>query len=128
MNPAVATRAEVRTLTGPDLAASYPRVADYVRTRGAISLSRHPAWLTVLYDGLGHHPHLLEALADGKTCGVLPLAYVKSFLFGRFLVSLPYLNTAGVIADNEAASRLLIDEAVRLADRLKVKYLELRHE
>jgi FemAB-related protein (PEP-CTERM system-associated) len=49
-------------------------------------------------------------------------------LFGRYLVSLPYLNTNGVMADDDAAARTLIDDAVGLADSLKVKHLELRHE
>jgi serine/alanine adding enzyme len=43
-------------------------------------------------------------------------------------VSLPYLNTGGVLADNEDVARAIIDRAVDLADFLKVRYLELRHE
>ncbi len=124
----LAHRAEVRTHEGHDLPAQYRRLADYLRERGASALSRHPAWLSVLRDGLGHVPYCLEAVEGGRTCGVLPLAFVRSWLFGRFLVSLPYLNTAGVVADTPAAGRLLVAEAVGLADRLDVRYLELRHE
>jgi FemAB-related protein (PEP-CTERM system-associated) len=49
-------------------------------------------------------------------------------LFGRFLVSLPYLNYGGVIADDVTAATSLIDRAARLAGELNVRYLELRHE
>jgi FemAB-related protein (PEP-CTERM system-associated) len=119
---------EVRTHSGPGLPAEYPRLADYVRSRGAVALSRHPGWLTVLRDGLGHVPYCLEAVQAGQTCGVLPLAYLRSWLFGRFLVSLPYLNSAGVVAEDDQAANALIAEAVRLADALGVKYLEMRHE
>jgi FemAB-related protein (PEP-CTERM system-associated) len=49
-------------------------------------------------------------------------------LFGRYLVSLPYLNSNGVLAQDEAGRRLLIDRAVELADELRVRHLELRHE
>ena len=119
---------EVRTHTSRDLAAVYPRLADYLRDRGGSALSRHPGWLTVLQEGLGHVPYCLEAVEGDRTRGVLPLAYVRSWLFGRFLVSLPYLNSAGVVADDDEATNLLISEAVQLADRLGVKYLELRHE
>jgi FemAB-related protein (PEP-CTERM system-associated) len=66
-------------------------------------------------------------MEGGKTVGLLPLAYVHSLLFGRFLVSLPYLNYGGVIADDEPTARLLIDRAVALADQLRVRFLELRH-
>jgi FemAB-related protein (PEP-CTERM system-associated) len=91
-------------------------------------LSRHPAWLMVLRDGLDHTPYCLEAVEDGETKGLLPLADVRSTLFGRFLVSLPFVNYGGVEADDEPSARRLIDGAVELAERLDVQYLELRHE
>jgi FemAB-related protein (PEP-CTERM system-associated) len=91
-------------------------------------LSRLPSWLGVLADGLRHTAYCIEAVEDGRTRGLLPLAYVRSLLFGRFLVSLPYLNSAGVLADDPAVAGRLIDRAVALADELKVRYLELRHE
>jgi FemAB-related protein (PEP-CTERM system-associated) len=62
-----------------------------------------------------------------QTRGYLALTYVRSFLFGRFLVSLPYVNYGGVVADDENAAGLLLERAVKLADDLKVRYLELRH-
>jgi FemAB-related protein (PEP-CTERM system-associated) len=90
-------------------------------------LSRHPAWLRILRDGLDHEVYCVEALEDGRTTGFLPLAFVRSVLFGRFLVSLPYLNLGGVWAD-DATQHRLIDRALELADVLCVRYLELRHE
>jgi FemAB-related protein (PEP-CTERM system-associated) len=56
------------------------------------------------------------------------LADVHSIFFGRFLVSLPYLNYGGPVADDTATAQLLIDRASQLADSLGVRYLELRHE
>src|ERR1700730_1831825 len=91
-------------------------------------LSLHPAWLGVMARGLNHTPYGLEATEGGKTRGFLVLAYVKSFLFARFLVSLPHLNKGGALPAAPATSRKLIDRAVMLADELKVRYLELRHE
>ncbi len=111
-----------------DLADQLPRLTSYIARGKQIPLSRHPAWLTVLQQGLGHTPYCLEAVQDGETCGVLPLAYVRSLLFGRFLVSLPYLNYGGVLADDAETADRLIEGAVELADRLRVRYLELRHE
>jgi FemAB-related protein (PEP-CTERM system-associated) len=91
-------------------------------------LSFHPSWLAVMARAFNHTPYALEASIEGKTCGFLVLAFVKSMLFGRFLVSLPYLNYGGVLADDPVTAGQLIDQAVILADRLKVQYLELRHE
>lgn len=99
-----------------------------LRKYEALHLSRHPAWLSILADGLQQVPYCLEAVEEGSTRGFLPLCYVQSVLFGRFLVSLPYLNYGGVVTDDDAVAQLLIDRAVRLADELKVRHLELRHE
>ncbi len=63
-----------------------------------------PRWLDVLCESLGHRPCLLVVRDDGVPSdvrGYLPLALVRSRLFGQFLVSLPYLNGAGVVADDE---------------------------
>jgi FemAB-related protein (PEP-CTERM system-associated) len=43
------------------------------------------------------------------------------------LVSLPFLNYGGVLADSPAIERALVAEAVALAEREGVRHLELRH-
>lgn len=85
-------------------------------------------WLRILRDGLQHEPYCVRAQQDGEVIGMLPLGFVKSSLFGRFLVSLPYINSSGVIADDPAVAEAMIDHAVQLADQLNVRYLELRQE
>lgn len=92
------------------------------------SPAHDPRWLLALRDGLGHAAYLLEAWRGDELVAWLPLSFVRSWLFGRFLVSLPYINSAGVRgADGEAAA-LLVSRAVELARQLNVRYLELRHE
>jgi FemAB-related protein (PEP-CTERM system-associated) len=118
----------VRLYQGKDLAARLPALEKFVFRSRLVALSRHPRWLTVLARGMGHTPYVLEAADGERTCGFLPLAYVHSFLFGRFLVSLPYLNSNGVMAEDVPTARRLVDEAVGLADALGVRHLELRHE
>jgi FemAB-related protein (PEP-CTERM system-associated) len=126
--PAVNIKA-VRVNDHRALASALPRLESYLLRDGPlVELSRHPAWLNVLARGLRHTPYCLEAVEGERTCGFLALADVKSFLFGRFLVSLPYLNYGGPVADDEETARLLIDRAIQLADSLGVRYLELRHE
>ena len=95
---------------------------------GPRSFSHRPDWLLVLRDGLGHRTFLLEAVQNQQSVGWLPLAFVNSRLFGRFLVSLPYLNSAGIATTSAAVGDALVDRAIRLADELDVRYLELRHE
>jgi serine/alanine adding enzyme len=99
----------------------------YVQQRQS-SPSRDPAWLAVLAKGLKHKPYSVEAFIGDRLAGLLTLCFVRSLLFGRFLVSLPYLNTGGVLADDEEIAGAIIDRAVDLADELQVRHLELRHE
>jgi FemAB-related protein (PEP-CTERM system-associated) len=118
----------VRTHAGPALAERLPALAAFATAGPRVPLSRHPGWLPVLREGLGHTPFALEAVRGGRTVGLLSLAYVRSLLFGRFLVSLPYLNYGGAVAEDGRIAAALTDAAVELADRLDVRYLELRHE
>ena len=49
---------------------------------------------------------------DDAVVGVLPTVVFRSWLFGRFMVSLPFVNYGGVLAsDAEAAEALLFDLA-----------------
>jgi FemAB-related protein (PEP-CTERM system-associated) len=93
-----------------------------------VPLSKHPAWLKILHAAMGHEPYAVEAVLGQQTFGFLPLAHVSSWLFGRFLVSLPYLNTNGVIATSADVQVQLIERAVTLAEELDARHLELRHE
>lgn len=101
-------------------------VASQPEARGAC-MEQDPAWLGVLRDGLGHRPRLIVAEQDGALVGVLPLAGVRSVLFGRFLVSLPYLNRAGIVAADDAVALTLWQAAKDEAAAADAKYLELRH-
>lgn len=118
---------DIRTYSVADLHQHLPRLAAYAG-RHKPALSFHPGWLTVLQKGFGHTPYCLEALDGQRTCGILALAYVRSWLFGRFLVSLPYLNYGGVLTDDTKIACQLVEGAAALADSLDVRYLELRHE
>jgi FemAB-related protein (PEP-CTERM system-associated) len=118
----------VAVLSGSELTARLPALTEFAGRGERVPLGRHPGWLTVLERGLQHTAYALEATENGRTTGYLPLAYVRSLLFGRFLVSLPYLNSGGVLADDDATKQNLVTAAVQLADALRVRYLELRHE
>ena len=119
---------EVAVLPRHRLPARLAAITRFALAQKPYPLSRHPAWLNILAQGFDHEVFALEATIGEHTCGFLPLAFVKSFLFGKFLVSLPYLNSNGVIAASSAVESLLIQRAVTLADELGVRNLELRHE
>jgi FemAB-related protein (PEP-CTERM system-associated) len=111
------------------LASRLPALTEFVCSSApVVPLSKHPGWLNVLQAALGHEPFAIEAVVAGRTHGFLPLAHISSLLFGRFLVSLPYLNTNGVIAASADVQAQLVSRAVTLADEMNVRFLELRHE
>ena len=101
---------------------------DYLTEKGSAGFYQKAAWLRVLQNGLGHQPVCLQATLGPQLVGVLPMAFVKTPLFGRFLVSLPYLNSSGIVAETPEAAAALVDRAVDFAEQLDVRYLELRHE
>ncbi len=88
----------------------------------------HHAWVNSVADGLRQRVYLLRASSGGQVTGVLPLFLVSGPVFGRFLVSIPYVNTGGVWARDEQTAKQLVQQACDLADQLDVRYLELRHE
>lgn len=111
------------------LATRLPELTEFARASApAVALSRHPAWLGILQTAMGHEPYGIEATAAGRTIGFLPLAFLDTLLFGKFLVSLPYLNMGGALATSPEVQATLVDHAITLADEFNVRYLELRHE
>lgn len=84
------------------------------------------AWQSVMENVFGHRTHFLYAQRNGRIVAVLPLAEVKSRLFGHSLTSLPFCAYAGVVGESEAAAALEA-EAERIAMRVGVQHLEYRN-
>jgi len=84
-------------------------------------------WKRAIDEVFGHTTHYLFAEREDEIQGVLPLANVKSILFGNSLVSVPFAVYGGIVAEAEDAFDLLREEALRLAGELGVDYLELRN-
>jgi len=59
--------------------------------------------------------------------GILPLVHLKHFLFGNTLVSMPFFDMGGILADNDEIEKALLTEVIQFGRKLKVDNLELRH-
>ncbi len=83
-------------------------------------------WRDILTDVLGVEC-LYRVVSDphGEWQGVLPLVRVRSWIFGHYLVSLPFLNDGGPLGSPDAR-RQLVEEAVAEARRSRADLLELR--
>ena len=113
----------VRPFT-PDDAAQWDQL---VETRPEATFCHRIGWRRILLDVFGHRPHYLVAERDGELCGLLPLAEMKSRLFGHALVSLPFCVYGGPVATDDDAQAALIDAADALGRSLGVSHLELRN-
>lgn len=82
-------------------------------------------WRRVIERVYQHDCPYLVAREHGRIAGVLPLVDVRSMAFGRFLVSMPFLNAGGPIG-SPAAVEALIARAVELGRDRKARVLELR--
>lgn len=85
------------------------------------------AWQGIIRDVFRHPTYFLYAEIAGKIQGVLPLAHVKSMLFGNALVALPFAVYGGVATTNSEAGSALEAEAQKLAQRMGVDHLEFRN-
>ena len=87
------------------------------------------AWTSTVEEILGHRAYCLYAQgADGVIQGVLPLAHVRSKLFGNSLVSVPFAVYGGIAATSAEATQALDTAARSLAETLAVDWLELRNQ
>lgn len=119
---------ETWTHTYPGLERELPRMRAFVERTAPASPNHDPRWLQVLAAGLHQCAYCIEAFRGERTLALLPLLHVRSLLFGRHLVSLPYLNVGGVLAEDPMAATVVVDRAIALSDELRVRHLELRHE
>ncbi len=74
-----------------------------------------------------HDTYFLYVEANGHIQGVLPLAHVRSRLFGNALTSLPFAVYGGAAVVSDAALEALEAEAQSIARHLRVDHLEMRN-
>jgi FemAB-related protein (PEP-CTERM system-associated) len=89
-------------------------------------------WQRVLRDAFGHATWFLLAEEQAedqpaRIVGILPLAQVRSRLFGNKLASLPFCVYGGIAATTDQADQALRSAACELAQKLGVDCLELRN-
>lgn len=111
----------------PHDAAAAARWDAFVLSCPEATFFHRAGWQRVLRETQRHDTHFLYCEVDGRIAGVLPLAHVRSWLFGSSLVSLPFAVYGGVAASDPAAADALEAEAQRLGKQLDVAHLELRN-
>lgn len=83
------------------------------------------AWREAVEKAYGHSTYYLAAYQGQHIVGVLPLALLKIPLLGGNLVSLPFCDYGGLLADSDDVADRLLSQALRLSDELQTG-LEIR--
>ncbi|MGH7690968.1 MAG: FemAB family XrtA/PEP-CTERM system-associated protein, partial [Gemmatimonadaceae bacterium] len=99
----------------------------FVRSDPEGTFAHLAAWWPIMREAFGHEPLPLAVRDDrGALTGVLPLVHVSSRLFGKYLISMPFLNAGGPLGSPEAR-KALAAEAEAEGRRRKVTLVELRN-
>ena len=83
-------------------------------------------WRKVIEQSFGHRTHYAYAEQDGSIVGVLPLARMKTRLFGDALISTPFCVYGGPVAVTPEAAAALEEHALGLMRQTSVPSLEFR--
>lgn len=101
-------------------------------------------WKKVIEESYGHKTHYLIAIEENqiepnsdsevtiqnsthnRVVGILPLVHLKQFIFGSSLISIPFFDMGGLLADKNDVQHILYTKAIELAISLNVQNLEVR--
>jgi len=118
-----------------ELKETYKEACDaYVSTHRGGTCYHMNAWRKVLERAYEHPSHyfIVRSPTNGLAAreyiisGILPLFHLKNFLFGNQLVSLPFCDYGGILADNDRVAEALLQRAFELAGELENAVIELR--
>ena len=99
----------------------------FVETTPGGRLGHAAAWAHVMREAYGLTPCYLEARDDsGALTGVLPLVRFRRLTGGLELVSMPFLDTGGVLASTSDIAEALREQACDRARELGATAVELR--
>jgi len=99
---------------------------DYIASQPNATPYHYSGWLTAVEKGYGHVAWLVTAHQSGKLCGALPLVEVKRPFRPGTLVSLPFCDLGGLLAESPDIAAEMRIAAQNLAASLGKATLEIR--
>ena len=79
------------------------------------------AWKQAVKQAYGFEGKYFLAESSGDICGVLPLIELRVPLRGESLISLPYCDAGGVLADSSEVAKELLNEAFSSSQRCEIR-------
>jgi serine/alanine adding enzyme len=99
---------------------------DYVSSHPQGSTYHSSRWGALIKQSYDHSTYFLTAETQKGISGVLPLVFLNSRMFGKSLISMPYFNYGGLLADGDNIAEQLINASLSLKKELQAEYIELR--
>lgn len=84
-------------------------------------------WLPLIARVFRHRVLPLAMVSGDQIVGVFPLVHMQSTLFGRVLVSMPFVNYGGVLGDSPNIEQALWNAAIQIAQEQGLSSVEARH-
>ena len=88
----------------------------YVYNSNSSTFYHQVGWRNAVQKTYKHRPVYLVAKEGDEIRGILPMFLMRSMIFGKKLVSVPFAPYGGVCADDDIAEKMLIEEAIRVAE------------
>ncbi|WP_375207170.1 FemAB family XrtA/PEP-CTERM system-associated protein [Hyphococcus sp.] len=87
-----------------------------------------PGWGQAAKRAYGYETYYLTASKNGMLTGVLLLTYARTPLLGASLISTAFSVGGGPLATDVETLQALLDEAMRIGEEKKVRYIECRSD
>lgn len=101
----------------------------YVSSNSAACIHHRAEWRNILAQSYGHESlYFCARDTSHNITGVLPLIHMKSRIFGNKLISMPFFQRAGAIANHPLIEQKLIQASVDYGSKSGIDHIEYRDD
>ncbi|NIU02671.1 MAG: FemAB family PEP-CTERM system-associated protein [Nitrosopumilaceae archaeon] len=100
----------------------------FVNDHSKAKLYHFHEWLHVIQHTFNHSINYITINVAGKIKGILPLIQFDSFFFGKFAVSLPFVNYGGALVSHEEFYKPLFEHVSEFCKEQRLEFIELRYD
>ena len=126
-------------ITVKELKSHTPAWDRYVAKNEAATVYHLSGWSNIFEKTYGYKTYLLAAVKNNtdtvsnkvdhdQIVGILPITKHRSITLSSSLVSMPFVDIGGAIADNEEIKQELVNKAISIGRKIGTKEIELRQK
>lgn len=103
----------------------------FVETNETSSMAHLYGWKNVIENSYGHKAYYFHLIENGEILAISPFVFIKSRIFGKQLVSMPFLDYGGICVKKEYHTKSAVDKVLEsvlvLSKELNADFIDLRH-